>query len=81
MLPLEFWLFFLVHLLTSEFAVEIADSFALLLAINLDLLVNVAVVFLQLGRLVLLLLLFALFDGLLTVDTLQKVAIFVHVEG
>ena len=80
-LPSFFWRGRLLHLLAAQLGIKPTNPVSFLFAVDLDLLVNVLVAVFQLAHDFVFLLLFALFDGLAAIDALQKVAIFVHVEG
>ena len=80
-LPSDFGRGRLLKLLAAQLGIKLTNPVSLLFAVDLDLLVNVLVVVFQFAHDLVFLLLFALFDGLAAIDALQKVAIFVHVEG
>ena len=80
-LPSDFGRGGLLHLLAAKLGIKLTYPVSLFFAVDFDLLVNVLVMVFQFAYDLILLLLFTLFDGLFSIDALQKVAIFVHIEG
>ena len=80
-LPAELGCGDFVWRLTIELLVKVSDLVSLLLTINFQLLVNVAIVLLEVSCHISILFLFPFFDGFLPINPLQEVAIFVHIKG